>query len=296
MEENNNELSTEISLKSPVVRPYVRSKMPRLRWTPDLHRCFVHAVERLGGEDSTSLSLSLSLSLSSNSKNGATNNGCEGPYHISREEPPSEAALAAKENDKGRAFQHSNYYSSQNNLEQPAFHCQQISHYFQDNTSCNGSLANFSVPYQSFGTCHIPDLNLQINPANVPGLYWKETEEAIWNIGKKESNGLKGKEKRSWSVHTDSNNDKEEEDDKAAKKLRSSSEVVQLQQQQIDVEEVDESVSLSLMMSSKTATSQLLWLSSTSTSTTTRTSQASAGISDANDVSLELTLSLKSCT
>ncbi|CAL1397590.1 unnamed protein product [Linum trigynum] len=34
-----------------VVRPYVRSKSPRLRWTPDLHRCFVHAVDRLGGED-----------------------------------------------------------------------------------------------------------------------------------------------------------------------------------------------------------------------------------------------------
>lgn len=83
-----------------------------------------------------------------------------------------EAALAAKENDKGRAFQHSNYYSPHNNLEQPAFHCQQISHYFQDNTSCNGSLSNFSVPYQSFGTCHIPDLDLQINTANVPGLYW----------------------------------------------------------------------------------------------------------------------------
>lgn len=53
------------SLKSPVVRPYVRSKMPRLRWTPDLHLCFVHAVERLGGEDSklslSSLSLYLAL-------------------------------------------------------------------------------------------------------------------------------------------------------------------------------------------------------------------------------------------
>ncbi|XVF40704.1 hypothetical protein PTKIN_Ptkin01aG0136400 [Pterospermum kingtungense] len=41
-----------ISLKSPGgVRPYVRSKMPRLRWTPDLHSCFEHAVQRLGGED-----------------------------------------------------------------------------------------------------------------------------------------------------------------------------------------------------------------------------------------------------
>lgn len=34
------------------VRQYVRSKMPRLRWTPDLHLAFVHAVERLGGQES----------------------------------------------------------------------------------------------------------------------------------------------------------------------------------------------------------------------------------------------------
>ncbi|KAH7838470.1 hypothetical protein Vadar_026913 [Vaccinium darrowii] len=40
----------ELNLKGGV-RPYVRSKMPRLRWTHDLHQCFVHAVERLGGED-----------------------------------------------------------------------------------------------------------------------------------------------------------------------------------------------------------------------------------------------------
>ncbi|PSS34708.1 Myb family transcription factor [Actinidia chinensis var. chinensis] len=37
--------------KKQSVRPYVRSKMPRLRWTPDLHLRFVHAVERLGGPD-----------------------------------------------------------------------------------------------------------------------------------------------------------------------------------------------------------------------------------------------------
>ncbi|MCD7468102.1 hypothetical protein HAX54_005913 [Datura stramonium] len=43
------------------VRPYVRSKMVRLRWTPDLHRRFVHAVERLGGHDRATPKLVLQL-------------------------------------------------------------------------------------------------------------------------------------------------------------------------------------------------------------------------------------------
>ncbi|KAK4399236.1 putative Myb family transcription factor [Sesamum angolense] len=41
---NNNE-------KKSTVRQYIRSKMPRLRWTPDLHLSFVHAIERLGGQE-----------------------------------------------------------------------------------------------------------------------------------------------------------------------------------------------------------------------------------------------------
>lgn len=51
--------------KKPSVRPYIRSKMPRLRWTPDLHLRFLHAVERLGGQDSEFLFfLQLSFSFS----------------------------------------------------------------------------------------------------------------------------------------------------------------------------------------------------------------------------------------
>ncbi|XLU53999.1 hypothetical protein S245_048647, partial [Arachis hypogaea] len=36
------------------VRQYVRSKMLRLRWTPNLHLSFVHAIQRLGGQESNS--------------------------------------------------------------------------------------------------------------------------------------------------------------------------------------------------------------------------------------------------
>lgn len=43
------------SERVPSVRQYNRSKTPRLRWTPDLHLSFVHAVERLGGQDSKML-------------------------------------------------------------------------------------------------------------------------------------------------------------------------------------------------------------------------------------------------
>jgi len=41
------------------VRQYVRSKMPRLRWTPELHHSFAHAVERLGGQESKCLLINL---------------------------------------------------------------------------------------------------------------------------------------------------------------------------------------------------------------------------------------------
>ncbi|KAG2568080.1 hypothetical protein PVAP13_7NG186100 [Panicum virgatum] len=37
--------------KNGAVRQYIRSKEPRMRWTADLHRSFVRAIECLGGQD-----------------------------------------------------------------------------------------------------------------------------------------------------------------------------------------------------------------------------------------------------
>ncbi|XP_050903241.1 myb family transcription factor MOF1 [Lathyrus oleraceus] len=51
VDNNNSSNPSEMSLKAPMVRPYSRSKMPRLRWTPYLHRCFLHAVHKLEKEE-----------------------------------------------------------------------------------------------------------------------------------------------------------------------------------------------------------------------------------------------------
>ncbi|RLN12610.1 hypothetical protein C2845_PM09G15410 [Panicum miliaceum] len=47
--------------RTPTVRQYNRSKLPRLRWTPDLHMAFVHAVERLGGQERATPKLVLQM-------------------------------------------------------------------------------------------------------------------------------------------------------------------------------------------------------------------------------------------
>lgn len=43
------------------VRQYIRSKVPRLRWTPELHRCFIHAIQTLGGHHKATPKLVLQL-------------------------------------------------------------------------------------------------------------------------------------------------------------------------------------------------------------------------------------------
>ncbi|XP_076901851.1 uncharacterized protein LOC143556411 [Bidens hawaiensis] len=52
---------SEKKTKSGYVRPYVRSKNPRLRWTPELHLRFIHAVDKLGGQERATPKLVLQM-------------------------------------------------------------------------------------------------------------------------------------------------------------------------------------------------------------------------------------------
>jgi SHAQKYF class myb-like DNA-binding protein len=62
--EKNNEEESSVEDEDQItnnVRQYIRSNMPRLRWTPDLHLSFVRAVQRLGGPDRATPKLVLEM-------------------------------------------------------------------------------------------------------------------------------------------------------------------------------------------------------------------------------------------
>ncbi|KAM1221630.1 hypothetical protein ACFX13_009474 [Malus domestica] len=47
--------SSSCSARNGALRQYVRSKVSRLRWTLELHRCFLQVIERLEGHTSEQL-------------------------------------------------------------------------------------------------------------------------------------------------------------------------------------------------------------------------------------------------
>ncbi|XP_030970694.1 probable transcription factor KAN4 [Quercus lobata] len=173
----------ELSLKSPpVVRPYVRSKMPRLRWTPDLHLCFVHAVERLGGEDRATPRMVLQIM----NVNGLTLSHVKSHlqmYRSMKHEQMLEGGAETAKNETMQVFPNSNFLSC---LEQS--NCQQKDKGLVDNNSlqftsnegthCNGdrTLKNTTIPNQWLMKQDVGNIGKDVTEP----LSYQETTSKAW--------------------------------------------------------------------------------------------------------------------
>ncbi|RVW46026.1 putative Myb family transcription factor [Vitis vinifera] len=140
---------SDISLKSSMVRPYVRSKLPRLRWTPDLHRCFVHAVERLGGEDRATPKMILQIMDVKGLSISHIKSHLQMYRSMKHEQIVQEAGEAAKINEEMLVNSGRNYLCP--------------NHYRVE----NGWMNNNGFPYQSHGTGYMRGLALN-NPTIPP--------------------------------------------------------------------------------------------------------------------------------
>ncbi|XP_048141365.1 uncharacterized protein LOC115742891 [Rhodamnia argentea] len=145
---------TTVSQRLSGVRPYARSRRPRLRWTPDLHECFMHAVEQLGGEDTATPKMVLEMMGVKGLTITHVKSHLQMYRSVKHEQIMQEAEVAGSMNERGRSATYVDRLPHWGAI-------YRHQHYWHQSDKVDLTMNNYITSYQNLGYHHSGGITLQ---------------------------------------------------------------------------------------------------------------------------------------